>query len=84
MIRRDLVDMYCVPEDYRPPQEAQLQSNTQYPNLNSEEYRRKFSVQNLDFGEFYEILTKNASDNSFLVVTNDYRCGSLTIIHSYN
>lgn len=44
MARRDLVEMYCAPEEYIPPVDKDFSGSTQFPNLNSEEYRRKFSL----------------------------------------
>lgn len=71
MARRDLVDMYAMPEDYNPPLDKDLSGNTQYPNLNSEEYRRKFCMT-AQAQEFHENLVAN-SKGQVLVVTNDYR-----------
>lgn len=67
MARRDLVDMYCSGEA---PTEKDF-GGTQFPNLNSEEYRRKFSLTAKD-QEFHENLIFNAN-NQVLIVTNDYR-----------
>lgn len=73
MARRDLVDMYCTQEDYNPPLDKDLTGNTQYPNLNSEEYRRRFSLSNsANNQEFHENLISNAN-GQVLLVTNDYR-----------
>lgn len=71
MSRRDLVEMYCAAEEYHPPADKDFIGSTQYPNLNSEEYRRKFSLTSTD-QEFYENLKLNGKGQA-LVVNNDYR-----------
>lgn len=71
MARRDLVDMYCTEDDFNPPLDKDLCGNTHFPNLNSEEYRRRFCLRNPN-QEFHENLISNAN-GQVLLVTNDYR-----------
>lgn len=71
MARRDLVEMYCASAEYNPPVDKDFSGSTQYPNLNSEEYRRRFSLTSKS-QEFYEYLICNEK-KQVLVVTNDYR-----------
>ena len=71
MSRKDLVEMYALPEDYTPPLDKDLFGNTEYPNLNSEEYRRKISLVGKN-QEFHENLARNGK-KQVLVVRNDYR-----------
>lgn len=71
--RRDLVEMYCAPEEYIPPSDKDFIGSTQYPNLNSEEYRRKFSLAtNKQPPEFYENILCN-DQHQILIARNDYR-----------
>lgn len=85
MARRDLVDMYCIPEDYAPPLDKDFRGNTMYPNLNSEEYRRRIQLtptQGCQFAnsedgkanvlEFNEFILSNEK-KQILLVANDYR-----------
>lgn len=72
MARRDLVDMYCAQAEYTPPAGHEMVGNTQFPNLNSEEYRRKFSLVPDKVPEFYENLIVNEK-GQLLIVANDYR-----------
>lgn len=71
--------MYSFPDDYRPP-DGLLNGNTEYPNLNSEEYRRKIHLQPVLNPEFYERILLS-DQGELLLATNDYRrrlwCGCL-------
>lgn len=71
MARRDLVEMYCAQAGDSPVGDKDFSESTQFPNLNSEDYRRKFSLTSKS-QEFYENLICNA-EKQVLVVTNDYR-----------
>lgn len=76
MARRDLVEMYCAQAGDSPAGDKDFSESTQFPNLNSEDYRRKFSLTSKS-QEFYENLICNA-EKQVLVVTNDYRWVSTT------
>lgn len=72
MNRLELREMYSIPESYKPPEISQLSTNTQYPNLNSIEYRYKPQDDTLvELHRFFEFLTVNAF-GTIALATNNY------------
>jgi hypothetical protein len=70
--RVSLIDMFSVPETYKPPEDAELFSNTEYPNQNSREYRKKPVDQSPQILPFFEAIAINELGN-FVLGTNNYR-----------
>ena len=66
MQRVDLIDVYALPSSYNPPEISQLCTNTQYPNLNSIEYRFKESDKTLKIQKFQEHIDINEFGNVVL------------------
>lgn len=76
--------MYCTPEHYNPPLEKDLSENTQYPNLNSEEYRRKFCIRKKEVRYLLKTVlavlsSLNRALNEYLVIRKYYKETFLTI-----
>ena len=71
MERVDLNKAFGIPESYKPPNDHELRTNTEYPNLNSKEYRLKPIDQTTKLYNYYETLIKNNLGN-YILVSNDY------------
>lgn len=66
----DFRTLFNSPADYTQPNENELAGNTQYPNMNSVEYRRR-QYQPTE-PTFYETITTNATQSTILLVANSY------------
>lgn len=67
MKRVNLLDMYDTPDFYDPPADDQLATNTQYPNLNSLEYKLRPPAERSRSRKFFERLAINEAGNAVLV-----------------
>lgn len=64
-------ELFVPPNNYNPPAEVLL-GNSQFPNLNSIEFRNKKHNENAAKSPFYEMLTANLDQSTFLLVSNSY------------
>lgn len=73
MNRVDLVEMYRIPDSYKPPPVSELQTCTSYPNLNSIEYRElPIQETTLRLNSFYELLEANGDQSTMILAANAY------------
>lgn len=80
--------MYATPESYQPPNISELSTNSQYPNMNSMQYRYKpIDYTQPELHQFFEFLTVNAFD-LVAVAANNYNgrvwCGSVFAYDSFD
>lgn len=71
MNRISLEEAYKVPDSYQPPFESDLSTNTEYPNLNSFEYRTKtLDGTTVKLEQFWESFDVNDAGNIVLATNN--------------
>lgn len=63
---------FKAPLDYDPPKDTELDGTTQFPNLNSIEFRNRQNEKCVTLLPFYEILETNEDQTTFLLATNSY------------
>lgn len=63
-------EYFKAPLDYNPPHDKELDGSTQYPNLNSIEYRNRQNEESVALLPFYEILQANEDQTTILLATN--------------
>lgn len=68
----NISEFFKVPFDYNAPQDTDLDGSTQYPNLNSIEFRNRQIKKTEDPLTFYEILEANEDQSTLLLATNSY------------
>lgn len=70
----DFSEFFKAPPDYNPPKNTDLEGSTQFPNLNSIEFRSRQSNKMKTDGlmDFYEILEANEDQSTILLATNSY------------
>lgn len=68
----DMIGHFSVPTDYNPPPDNQLNGNTQFPNLNSVEFRNRPQEDTTNLLPFYECLEANEDQTTILLTTNSY------------
>lgn len=67
-----MIGHFSKPTDYNPPSDRELSGNTQFPNLNSVEYRYRPHDDTINLLPFYERLEANPDQTTILLVTNSY------------
>lgn len=67
----DFSEHFKAPVDYSPPKDSELDGNSQFPNLNSVEFRHR-QKDDIDLLPYYEILEANENQATFLLATNSY------------
>lgn len=55
--------LYETPIDFRPPDESNLECNTEYPNLNSRDYAKRPLNHNVRMHDAWECLSISTKDN---------------------
>lgn len=68
----DMIAHYSAPTDYNPPTDEELNGNSQFPNLNSVEYRNRPQADTINLLPFYERLEANQDQTTILLTTNSY------------
>lgn len=68
----DMLGHFMAPTNYNPPKDNELDGNTQFPNLNSVEYRNRARDDTVNLLPFYERLEANPDQTTILLVTNSY------------
>lgn len=69
----DMIGHFSAPTNYNPPADNELDGNTQFPNLNSVEYRHHRSQDDtINLLPFYECLEANDDQTTILLTTNSY------------
>lgn len=66
----DFRKLFTSPVNYNPPNDCDLASNTQFPNMNSIEYRRR-AYESVE-PKFFEKLAANDAQTTVLLATNSY------------
>lgn len=73
MYRKDLADVYKCPEWHQPPIDVKdMRTCTQYPNINSIEYRNLPVSDETQLYPFYEWLAANDTQSTMVLATNSY------------
>lgn len=67
-----MIGHFSVPSDYNPPPDNELNGNSQFPNLNSVEYRHRAQDDTINLLPFYECLEANEDQTTILLATNSY------------
>lgn len=67
-----MIGHFLAPADYSPPPDKELNGNSQFPNLNSVEYRHRPQDDTINLLPFYERLEANQDQTTILLVTNSY------------
>lgn len=68
-----MIGHFSAPANYNPPSDNQLDGNSQFPNLNSVEYRyRPHDEDTINVLPFYECLEANDDQSTILLATNSY------------
>lgn len=65
-------DYFKAPLDYDPPKDNELDGSSQFPNLNSIEFRYRHSDVGITLLPFYEIMAANEDQTTILLATNSY------------
>lgn len=68
----DMIGHFSVPNDYQPPADNELNGNSQFPNLNSIDYRNRPQDDTVNLLPFYECLEANEDQTTILLTTNSY------------
>lgn len=66
-----MFDMFSYPESYQPPDDANLPSNSTYPNLNSREYLNRNPDESMSLQKYHDTFDVNSLGNVVLGC-NDY------------
>lgn len=70
MERANYIELFSKPNDYKPPEESELRTNTEYPNLNSKEYRKKPVIRTSQIQRFFEAFSINEEGDVILASNN--------------
>lgn len=65
-------EFFKAPLDYNPPRDTEINGSTQFPNLNSIEYRNRKVDNEITLLPFFEIIAENQDQTSVLLATNSY------------
>lgn len=68
----DYNEYFKAPLDYNPPNDSELDGNSQFPNLNSLDFRNHKSSGSAKMLPFYELLEANEDQTTILLATNSY------------
>lgn len=68
----DFNEHFRAPHDYNPPGDKDLDGNTQFPNLNSVEFRYRQQDESIRMLPFYELLESNQDQTTILLGTNSH------------
>lgn len=68
----DMIGHFLAPSDYNPPPDKELDGNSQFPNLNSVEYRNRPYDNTINLLPFFERLEANEDQTTILLVSNSY------------
>lgn len=69
----DFGEYFAAPPDYNPPPDSELNGHTtQFPNLNSIEFRHRQRDDTVTLLPFYEIIESNEDQTTLLLATNSY------------
>lgn len=75
-------EYFKAPLNYTEPQNVtELDGSTQFPNLNSIEFRNRQSDNGSTLLPFYEILEANEDQSTILLATNSYN--QRTFLHNH-
>ncbi|XP_031638317.1 protein valois [Contarinia nasturtii] len=68
----DFSEYFKAPLDYNPPKDTELNGSTQFPNLNSVEFRNRQNDNETTLLPFYELVEANDDQSTVLLATNSY------------
>lgn len=68
----EFAEYFVSPANYNPPNDYEINGSTQFPNLNSIEFRNLQRDQSVKLLPFYEILETNEDQTTILLATNSY------------
>lgn len=68
----EFAEYFVSPSDYNPPKDEELNGSTQFPNLNSIEFRNLPRDNSVRLLPFYELLEANEDQTTILLATNSY------------